>query len=140
MNKEMINDALKLMGKKGVAFSMEDKEFVLQFAFKSHDMELTAKLVEELCENNKDTMAVKVKYKQLEDKKPDWIDKIENLLVALEMYRIEEEKAIIRITDFLRTRGIDISENLVKNSDIEKLIGLMPDDYSDISRGKTASL
>lgn len=140
MNKEMINDALKLMETKGVAFSMEDKEFVLQFAFKSHDMELTAKLVEELCENNKDTMAVKVKYKQLEDKKPDWIDKIENLLIALEMYRIEEEKAIIRITDFLRTRGIDISENLVKNSDIEKLIGLMPDDYSDISRGKTASL
>jgi len=27
--------------------------------------------------------------------KPAWVEQVENLLVALEMYRVEEEKAII---------------------------------------------
>ena len=40
-------------------------------------------------------------YMQLADKKPEWAEQIENLVIALEMYRIEEDKAVKRITDFL---------------------------------------
>lgn len=36
----------------------------------------------------------------------------ENLLIALEMYRIEEEKAVKRITDFLTAHGIKSGTNL----------------------------
>ena len=55
------------------------------------------------------------------DKKPEWAEQIENLLIALEMYRIEEEKAVKRITDFLTAHGIDISETAVKDSDVKEL-------------------
>ena len=33
--------------------------------------------------------------------KPAWVEQVENLLVALEMYRIEEEKAINHLADIL---------------------------------------
>ena len=55
------------------------------------------------------------------DKKPEWAEQIENLLIALEMYRIEEGKAVKRITDFLTAHGIDISETAVKDSDVKEL-------------------
>ena len=58
---------------------------------------------------------------QLADKKPEWAEQIENLLIALEMYRIEEEKAVKRITDFFTAHGIDISETAVKDSDVKEL-------------------
>ena len=35
------------------------------------------------------------------DMKPAWVEQVENLLVALEMYRIEEEKAINHLADIL---------------------------------------
>lgn len=56
----------------------------------------------------------------------------ENLLIALEMYRIEEEKAVKRITNFLTAHGIDISETAVKDSNVEELKSIV----SDISSKK----
>ena len=41
--------------------------------------------------------------------KPAWVEQVENLLVALEMYRIEEEKAINHLADILTAYGIDVS-------------------------------
>lgn len=67
-------------------------------------------------EKDADREKVKTKYMQLADKKPEWVEQIENLLIALEMYRIEEDKAVKRITDFLTAHGIDISETAVKDS------------------------
>ena len=37
---------------------------------------------------------IMVTYRAKYDMKPAWVEQVENLLVALEMYRIEEEKAI----------------------------------------------
>ncbi len=34
-----------------------------------------------------------VTYRSKYDIKPAWVEQVENLLVALEMYRIEEEKS-----------------------------------------------
>lgn len=53
--------------------------------------------------------------------KPNWVGQIENLLVALEMYRIEEEKAINRLTDILKVYGIDVSEEEIRQTDTEEL-------------------
>ena len=79
------------------------------------------KLIEELQEKDADREKVKIKYMQLADKKPEWAEQIENLLIALEMYRIEEDKAVKRITDFLTAHGIDISESVVKDSDVSDI-------------------
>ena len=39
--------------------------------------------------------------------KPAWVEQVENLLVALEMHRIEDEKAINHLADILTAYGID---------------------------------
>ena len=50
-----------------------------------------------------------VTYRAKYDMKPAWVEQVENLLVALEMYRIEEEKAINHLADILNAYGIDVS-------------------------------
>jgi hypothetical protein len=117
----MITDAMEMMENRETVLDPADKEFVFQFAFQTGDRELTRKLIGELAEKDADAGRIKRKYQQLGDKKPAWVEKIENLLVALEMYRIEEEKAIFRITEFLRMNGVVVTEETVKQSDIGEL-------------------
>lgn len=117
----IITEAMKLMEETEADFGMEDKEFIAQYAFRTGDTDLVKKLIEELQEKDADREKVQTKYMQLADKKPEWAEQIENLLIALEMYRIEEDKAVKRITDFLTAHGIDISETAVKDSDVKEL-------------------
>lgn len=117
----MITEAMRFIGEADADISMEDKEFVAQYAFRTGDIDLVKKLIEELQENGADREKIQTKYMQLADNKPEWAEQIENLLIALEMYRIEEEKAVKRITDFLTAHGIDISETVVKDSDVRDL-------------------
>lgn len=117
----MITEAMRFMEEAGADISMEDKEFVAKYAFRTGDTALVKKLIEELQEKEADKEKVQTKYMQLADNKPEWAEQIENLLIALEMYRIEEEKAVKRITDFLTAHGIDISETVVKDSDVREL-------------------
>ena len=117
----MITEAMKLMEETDADFGMEAKVFIAQYAFRTGDTALVKKLIEELQEKDADRERVKTKYMQLADKKPEWAEQIENLLIALEMYRIEEDKAVKRITDFLTAHGIDISETAVKDSDVKEL-------------------
>lgn len=83
---------------------------------------------------------------QLADKKTGWAEKIENLLIALEMYRIEEEKAVKRITDFLTAHGIDISETVVKDSDVNELKNMisevkdMPEQEQEVMQTEKAAV
>lgn len=102
-------------------FGMEEKEFIAQYAFRTGDTDLVKKLIEELQEKDADREKVQTKYMQLADNKPEWAEQIENLVIALEMYRIEEDKAVKRITDFLTAHGIDISESVVKDSDVSDI-------------------
>lgn len=117
----MITEAMRFIEEADADISMEDKEFVAKYAFRTGDTDLVKKLIEELQEKEADREKVQTKYMQLADNKPEWAEQIENLLIALEMYRIEEEKAVKRITDFLTAHGIDISETVVKDSDVREL-------------------
>lgn len=117
----MITEAMRFIEEADADISMEDKEFVAKYAFRTGDTDLVKKLIEELQEKEADREKVQTKYMQLADNKPEWAEQIENLLIALEMYRIEEEKAVKRITDFLTAHGIDISETVVKYSDVRDL-------------------
>ena len=117
----MITEAMKLMEETDADFGMEEKEFIAQYAFRTGDTDLVKKLIEELQEKDADREKVQTKYMQLADNKPEWAEQIENLVIALEMYRIEEDKAVKRITDFLTAHGIDISESVVKDSDVSDI-------------------
>lgn len=117
----MITEALRLIEESDAIISMEDKEFIAKFAFRTGDTDLIKKLIEELQEKDADKEAIQTKYMQLADSKPEWAEQIENLVIALEMYRIEEDKAVKRITDFLTAHGITISESVVKDSDVREI-------------------
>lgn len=141
-----ITEAMELMEKADADISMEDKEFIAQYAFRTGDTDLIKKLILELQEKDTDKEAIKTKYMQLADKKTGWAEKIENLLIALEMYRIEEEKAVKRITDFLTAHGIDISETVVKDADVNELKNMisevkdMPEQESEVMQTKKAAV
>lgn len=117
----MITESMKLMEAKDVTLGAKEKEFVLQYAFQTGSAELTEKLIEELAKEDADFEKIKSKFEQANRKVPDWVEQIENLLVALEMYRIEEEKAIKRIADFLRSNGVEIDEAELLESDTDKV-------------------
>ena len=62
-----------------------------------------------------------VTYRSKYDMKPAWVEQVENLLVALEMYRIEEEKAINHLADILTAYGIDVSAEEIRTTETETL-------------------
>ena len=123
----MITEAMRFIEEADAVISMEDKEFVAKYAFRTGDTDLVKKLIEELQEKDADREKVQTKYMQLADNKPEWAEQIENLVIALEMYRIEEDKAVKRITDFLTAHGIDISETVVMEADTVKLKSMISD-------------
>lgn len=123
----MITEAMRFIEESDAVNSMEDKEFVAKYAFRTGDTDLVKKLIEELQEKDADREKVQTKYMQLADNKPEWAEQIENLVIALEMYRIEEDKAVKRITDFLTAHGIDISETVVMEADTVKLKSMISD-------------
>ena len=81
----------------------EEIQLIVQFAFKTGDVELIQK------------------YEAALDVKPKWVDQIENLLVAIEMYRLEEEKAVNRLADVLGAYGIHVSAEEIRKSDTEQI-------------------
>ena len=116
-----VAETADLISSKQVLFSETDKEFVLQFAFSTGDKELTNKLIDELIEDGADKWAVIQKYSVLMGSQPDWIRRIENLLVALEMYRVQEEKAIQTLSELLTAYGADLSVEEIKEMSTDKV-------------------
>lgn len=116
-----VAQAADLINAKQVTLSETDKEFVVQFAFATGDRELTNKLIDELVCEGADKGAVLLKYSTMTGFQPDWIRRIENLLVALEMYRIQEEKAIQTLSELLDACGISLSEMELRTMGIEEV-------------------
>ena len=61
----MITEAMKLMEEADASISMEDKEFIAQYAFRTGDTELVKKLIEELQEKDADKEAIQTKYMRI---------------------------------------------------------------------------
>lgn len=111
--------AVKRLEQNHVVLSETETEFVLWFAFSTGDRELTGKLVDELSEPDADKDAICQKFETLTGVSPDWIKMMEHLLVILEMYRIQEEKAMKRLADFLKTAGASINAEEFRQTDME---------------------
>lgn len=81
------------------------KNFVVQFAFRSGNKEDTISLIEALAHSSDKAQSdeIMITYRTKYAMKPAWVEQVENLLVALEMYRIEEEKAATVINQILQT-------------------------------------
>jgi hypothetical protein len=124
MNLEIVEEATFIMSETNHHFSESEKEFVVQFSFRSGKKDLTSQLIEELRQTDNDTESLQIiqKYSAMIHEKPNWVAQIENLLVALEMYRIEEEKAMNRLADILSAYGINVSVEEIRQTDTEELL------------------
>lgn len=116
-----VAETAELIHSKQAVLSETDKEFVMQFAFSTGDKELTNKLIDELIEDGADKWAVLQKYSVLMEFQPDWIRRIENLLVALEMYRVQEEKAIQTLSEILTAYGTDLTVDEIMEIPADKV-------------------
>lgn len=51
----------------------------------------------------------------------DFMDRVENLLIAIEMYQEVERTSIARITEILRENGIEISTEEIRQTDKKEM-------------------
>ena len=116
-----VTETAQMFQQKNIVLTERDKEFVVQFAFRTNDRELTNKLVDELTEAGADRDAVCRKYQTLTGFAPDWILRIENLLVSLEMYRVQEEQAVKTLSELLSACGISMSEDEIRRTDTAQM-------------------
>ena len=116
-----VTETAQMFQQKNIVLTERDKEFVVQFAFRTNDRELTNKLVDELTEAGADRDAVCRKYQTLTGFAPDWILRIENLLVSLEMYRVQEEQAVKTLSELLSACGISMSEDEIRRTDTARM-------------------
>ena len=123
MNLAVVNEAVTEMNGVEHKFTEDEKNFVVQFAFRSGSKEDTISLVEALAHSSDKTESdeIMVTYRAKYDMKPAWVEQVENLLVALEMYRIEEEKAINHLADIVTASGIDVSADEMRSTEPEVL-------------------
>lgn len=121
MGLKAVTETAELFRQKNISMTKRDKEFVVQFAFRTNDKELTNKLIDELTDEGADRNAVCRKYQTLTGFVPDWIQRIENLLVSLEMYRVQEEQAVKTLSELLSACGISMSEDEIRRTDTAQM-------------------
>lgn len=117
----MMSKAMKIIQEKEAEFAPDVQEFIYRYAYQTGDMELTARLIDEFAADGADSRQIIRKYELTKTAVPSWVEKIENLIVALEMYRTEEEKAIARIVEFMNENGIEIEKDQVREADTQEL-------------------
>jgi hypothetical protein len=118
-----LNEVTVIMGSMNHPFSEEEREFVARYAFRSGSREKTEQMIEELAlaENEEASRQVMEKYKSDCEEKPAWVEQVENLLIALEMYRVEQEKAVNRIADILSAYGIEVTAEEIRRMEPEEI-------------------
>lgn len=121
MGLKAVAETAGLFREKRVSLTERDREFVVQFAFRTNDRERTNQLIDELTEPGADRDFVCRKYQQLTGFMPDWIQRIENLLVSLEMYRVQEAQALKALSELLLACGISMGEEEIRQTDPLKM-------------------
>ncbi len=116
-----LKQTAQMVCRMGESLSGADKEYVVQFAFRTGDGELTNKLIDELIQPEADREAIYQRFNALADFQPDWIRGIENLLVSLELYRVQEEQAIKTLAEILSAYGIELSEKEIRELSSEEI-------------------
>lgn len=116
-----VTETVGLLRQRNISLTERDKEFVVQFAFRTNDRELTDKLVDELADAGADRDAICRKYQTLAGFVPDWARRVENLLISLEMYRVQEEQAVRTLSELLSACGISMGEDEIRQMDTAKV-------------------
>ncbi len=108
MGSAVLEQAAGMALRMGDAVPLADKEYILQFALRTGDRELTGKLASELAVPGADKEAVRQRFGVMAGFMPGWISGIEELLAALEMYRAQEGKALGILAEINSAYGIGL--------------------------------
>lgn len=122
MNIENIANAMAEADKHRGILTEEERSFIAYFAYQTGDMKQTKMLIDRLAgleEGSARRDVVKLFEEQLY-KQPKSIRQIEELLVSIERYRIEEQKAINELSELLTSYGISIMDEELKRRDASK--------------------
>ena len=121
MNIKSVATAMKMTDEYKNVLTEEEKSFIAYFAYQTEDMELTQRLIERLVGLEEGTARRNV-IECFEDqlyKQPKAIRQMEELLVSIERYRIEEQKAINELSNILASYNISVLDEELKKKEAE---------------------
>lgn len=116
-----INETAQWIQKRMSGLTEEEMRFVFDFGFQSLDKELINSLIEELKSKDRDFENIKKRYNAMIGIRPEWEQKAESLIAALEMYRIQEEKAINSLERILNVCGVNVSRDDIENGNLDEI-------------------
>ena len=116
-----INETAQWIQKRMSGLTEEEMRFVLDFGFQSLDKELINSLIEELKSKDRDFENIKKRYNAMIGIRPEWEQKAESLIAALEMYRIQEEKALNSLERILNVCGVNVSRDDIENGNLDEI-------------------
>lgn len=116
-----INETAQWIQKRMSGLTEEEMRFVFDFGFQSLDKELINSLIEELKSKDRDFENIKKRYNAMIGIKPEWEQKAESLIAALEMYRIQEEKALNSLERILNVCGVNVSRDDIENGNLDEI-------------------
>lgn len=116
-----INETAQWIQKRMSGLTEEEMRFVFDFGFQSLDKELINSLIEELKSKDRDFENIKKRYNAMIDIRPEWEQKAESLIAALEMYRIQEEKALNSLERILNVCGVNVSRDDIENGNLDEI-------------------
>lgn len=116
-----INETAQWIQKRMSGLTEEEMRFVFDFGFQSLDKELINSLIEELKSKDRDFENIKKRYNAMIGIRPEWEQKAESLIAALEMYRIQEEKALISLERILNAYGVNVSRDDIEKGNLDEI-------------------
>lgn len=133
MGLAVISETITEICASGYSFSDKEKEFITQFAFKTGDKKLCRKLMTELasCAEQADSLRIMQKYSVMYGVKPELVSQVENLLTAIEMYRLEEEKALKHLEKVLQAHGIKMDKEAVMRAGTDEIRQAVQERYEE---------
>jgi len=121
MNLEIVTETARYLWE-NTTLTEKDREVILQFAFRTGDRELADCLTRELAEAaGYDKSAIYRKYQTLSGQEPGWTSQIENLLVALEAYRVQKEIFIKKLEGLLSAYDILLRKDVIQAADRKQI-------------------
>ena len=116
-----INETAQWIQKRMSGLTEEEMRFVFDFGFQSHDKELINSLIEELKSKDRYFENIKKRYNAMIGIRPEWDQKAESLIAALEMYRIQKEKALNSLERILNAYGVNVSRDDIENRKLKEI-------------------
>ena len=125
MNIVNIANAMAEADKHRGVLTEEEKNFIAYFAYQTGDMKKTKELIERLAslEAGSARRDVLTLYEEQLYRQPKVVRQIEEILVSIERYRIEEQKAINELSKLLTNYGISINDEELKKRDASETVG-----------------